>query len=246
LFPLANNALAVHDAVKKEEFMRILVGELKKEEGGDQNFDQSPFVDLYNQNALVAQSRVLSAWTVRTEVDEGGGSKKGILERTPLVSYSLSGRTIWLSLTGVGLLMLYLADRCMNPNGSDSNSVAPRSDSRPPRSSRRSGSQSDARSGSRGTRGSHSESRGSRNTNRSSRRTIVSYSDDSDQALLQQLFPSGRPNEAYMSDDETSAASSQLLGERYSASRRSQVSPTTGGGDVELANRKAPRSRRKY
>lgn len=277
LVPLANSALAVSDAMKKPEYMRALIGQMKKEEGGDQNFEKSPFAALYNDNELVAQSRVLSTWTVRTEIEEGGTSRKGLLGRSPLTSYSLSGRTIWLTLTGVGLLILYIADRCMNPNG---DSALPDgtiqhgdgSSTRPPRSARRwyGNSDSDARSGSRASRDARSDSRGSRNADSRSgskssrnadsrsgskasrntshsRRTMASYSDDSDQALLQQLFPNGRPNEAYMSDDESSIASSQLLGERYATSRRSRGSSSSVGGDVELANRRqSPRSRRKF
>mmetsp|Transcript_5572 Transcript_5572/g.9206 ORF Transcript_5572/g.9206 Transcript_5572/m.9206 type:complete len:898 (-) Transcript_5572:47-2740(-) len=267
LFPLASNALAVHGAMKKDDYMRTLVGEMKKEEGGDQNFEKSPFSALYNQNELVTQSRVLSAWTVRTEVDEGRGSRKGLLERSPLASYSLSGRTIWLTLTGFGLLILYIADRCMNPNSGTDNDAQDEQDfpdNKPPRSSRRSrySSQADSRSDGRSSRnaGSRSGSKGSSRNSRSgsrgsseSRPSMASYSDDSDQALLQSLFPNGsrsRPNEYMSDDDESSAASSQLLGEGYVSSRRSHGSSSvgagSGGGDIELANRKAPRSKRKY
>jgi hypothetical protein len=111
LYPLAHSALSVHSAIQNEHFMWALMGEMKRAEGGDQNYAKSPFNHLYNENDLITQSHVISSWTIRTEVEESASVKKSILERSPLARFSLDARTIWLGLTVVGLLLLYIADR---------------------------------------------------------------------------------------------------------------------------------------
>jgi hypothetical protein len=116
LSPLASKALTVQEAIQSAEFIRIVIGDLKRAEGGDHNFARSPFASLYNQNELLSQSRTISAWTIRTEVEESGARGKGLLDITPLTKYSLSGRTIWLTLTGLCILFLYGADRFIQPS----------------------------------------------------------------------------------------------------------------------------------
>jgi hypothetical protein len=190
LSPLANNALAVQEAIQKDEFMRILVGELKRAEGGDQYFAQSPFASLYNLNELVFQSRTISAWTIRTEIEENGSRGKGILDRTSLSKFSLSGRTIWLTLTGVCILLLYGADRFIQPNQS--------SDS--------------------WTRGSDdSNFRSPRNPSSNS---IGSENDSESVVLLRQLFPDGERESTGFFNDTSSRSSSYLVGERFVGSSR--------------------------
>jgi len=119
LRPLANDAFAIDDALKKEEFVNVLLGELKKAEGGDHNFNNSPFASLYSDSALIKGSSMLSSWTIRTEVEESSVSKKGILERTPLTNYSLSGRTIFLTLSVIGLVLLYVVERYVLPQNDE-------------------------------------------------------------------------------------------------------------------------------
>lgn len=70
LYPLANNAHAVRSILEEEDFVRRLIGELKKSEGGDKNFVNSPLQDMYINQDFVADSFLLTSWTVRTEVEE--------------------------------------------------------------------------------------------------------------------------------------------------------------------------------
>ena len=74
--PLANNSLAVQDAIKKDEFMMALVGEMKRAEGGDQNFKKSRFSTLYNQNELITQSSKSSAEHNIPNVKESKGHRE--------------------------------------------------------------------------------------------------------------------------------------------------------------------------
>jgi hypothetical protein len=81
LYPLAKSAHAVHNILEEAGFMQVLVGEMKKAEGGDMNFADSAFRDMYNKQELVAGSMVLASWTVRTEVDESYKLSMGIVPR---------------------------------------------------------------------------------------------------------------------------------------------------------------------
>merc|ERR1712232_28573 len=95
--------------------MGILLEEIKKAEDDNQDFEKSPFASLYDDNTLATDSSVLSSWTIRTEVEESTSIKKGILERSPLTKYSLTGKTIFLSLSLIGLVMMYIAERYLLP-----------------------------------------------------------------------------------------------------------------------------------
>jgi Xylanase inhibitor N-terminal len=79
LYPLANNAHAVRNILEEEDFVRRLIGELKKSEGGDKNFVDSPLQDMYNNQDFVADSLLLTSWTVRTEVEESYQAPPGIV-----------------------------------------------------------------------------------------------------------------------------------------------------------------------
>jgi hypothetical protein len=209
LSPLASNALAVQEAIQKGEFIPCLIGEMKQAEGGDQNFGESPFASLYDKNDLIAQSKTISAWTIRTEVEDRTTREKSILERSPLATYALSGRTLWLTMTGVGLLLLFIADRCMGRNDT-SEDVTNSIDGVSVRSLR---------------------------SSKSRKSNSVNYIEDSESVvLLRQLFPNGGgENASFFSDGNSSISSNKLLGEHFiNPSQGSRGSVTLG---IELASR---------
>jgi hypothetical protein len=189
---------------------------MKQAEGGDQNFAESPFASLYSQNDLITQSKTISSWTIRTEVEDRTTREKGILERSPLATYALSGRTLWLTMTGVGLLLLYIADRCTGRNDT-SEDVAHSIDGISVRSVR---------------------------SSRSRKPDSVNYSEDSESVeLLKQLFPDGGGENAnFFSDENSSVSSNKLVGERFVSS--SQGSRGSVSSDIELASRASSRKSR--
>lgn len=214
LSPLASSALAVQEAIQNAEFIRIVVGYLKRAEGGDQNFARSPFARLYNQNELLSQSRTISAWTIRTQVEENGARGKGLLDRTPLTKYSLSGRTIWLTLTGICILLLYGADRFIQPSHSSESRTRDANDG-PFRSPRIPASSS-----------------------------ISYSHDSESEVLLRQLFPDGEREFTGFFSDESSISSSSLIGERFVGSRGSRTSGSSMTVDLELASLSSSRKSR--
>lgn len=216
LSPLASNALAVQEAIQKDEFIRSLIGEMKQAEGGDQNFAESPFASLYDQTDLITQSKTICAWTIRTEVEGRTTREKSILERSPLAAYALSGRTLWLTMTGIGLLLLYIADRCMGRNET-SEHVTHSIDGVSVRSLRLSKSRT-------------SDS--------------VNFTEDSESVvLLRQLFPNGGgENASFFNDENSSISSNKLIGERFVNS--SQGSLGSVSSDIELASRASSRKSR--
>ena len=166
---------------------------------------------------------MISAWTIRTEVEKNGPRGEGILERPPLAKSSLSGRTIWLALTTLSLFVLYIADRFINLNETSKDAT-----------------EGDDLSG-RSSANPSSTDRSSTNPGSSS----TGCSADSEAALLWQLFPDGRENGTFFSDEFS--RSSKLLGERFvsSASRRSRTSASSSiTGDIELASRAPSRTPR--
>jgi len=216
LRPLAKDAFAVNDALENEQFMPMLLGEIKKAEGGDQGFDKSPFASLYTDSALIRESSVLSSWTIRTEVEESTTIKKGILERTPLTEFSLSGRTIFLSLSILGLVLMYIAERYLLPQNEEK-----------------------------------SKAEIEREKKALHKKKSASKSDSTEEQLFTQLFRphalQGRKDEGYFSNDDSSAASSTLLGESQSGGKSTSV--THDIGEIELpikkANRKPSRRRKR-
>ena len=162
------------------------------------------------------QSKTISSWTIRTEVEDRTTREKGILERSPLATYALSGRTLWLTMTGVGLLLLYMADRCMGRNDT-SEDVTHSIDGVSVRSSR---------------------------SSRSRKSDSVNYNEDSESVeLLKQLFPDGGgENASFFSDDNSVISSNKLLGERFVSS--SQESRGSVRSDIELASRASSRKSR--
>lgn len=81
LYPIAKYAHTVQNILEEAGFMQVLVGEMKKAEGGDRNFANSAFQDMYNKQELVAGSVLLASWTVRTAVDEPYKFSMGIVPR---------------------------------------------------------------------------------------------------------------------------------------------------------------------
>lgn len=204
LRPLAKDAFEVNDALEKELFMSMLLGEIKKAEGGDQSFDKSPFASLYSDTNLIRESSVLSSWTIRTEVEESTTIRKGILERTPLTEYSLSGRTIFLSLSVVGLVLMYIAERYVLPSEGKSKAEI------------------------------------EREKKALLKKKSASKADGTEEQLFTQLFRPhalhGGKDEGYFSNDDSSAASSSLLGESQSGGKSTPV--THDIGEIELPKKK--------
>jgi hypothetical protein len=71
LYPQARQAMKLHDLVETPEFIPLLVQELRKAEADQPALSQSPFQQLYGNPDLISQSKILSAWTIRTaDLDE--------------------------------------------------------------------------------------------------------------------------------------------------------------------------------
>jgi hypothetical protein len=73
LYPLAKDAVLIaQDILGRQDFMKYFVRELQNVESsrGPLEGKPTPFTPMYNQESFVAESRVVSAWTIRTQVDE--------------------------------------------------------------------------------------------------------------------------------------------------------------------------------
>ena len=95
LYPMAYDSLAVNDVFQKASFVQKLVGELRESDKKDR---KSPFMMLYNQPNLIAESQVLSSWTIRTEVEDGGVVPKTIFKPTQFGSFAVSGQAFWVGM----------------------------------------------------------------------------------------------------------------------------------------------------
>lgn len=73
LYPLAKDAVLIaQEILGRQDFMKHFVRELQNVESsrGPLEGKPTPFTPIYNHEPFVAESRVVSAWTIRTQVDD--------------------------------------------------------------------------------------------------------------------------------------------------------------------------------
>jgi hypothetical protein len=157
---------------------------------------------------------MISAWTIRTEVEENDTRGEGILERSPLAQYySLSGRTIWLALTAISLFVLYIADRIINPNETSEDAT-----------------EADDLSG-RSLANPSSTDRSSTNPGSKSTGCIA----DSEAALLRQLFPDTQEKGIF-----SSSRRDQVLLRFYTHNKKAKITPSPCRTPPNQSNKATP------
>jgi len=80
LYPLATSAMEVQEIMGSDNFVQSLLVGMRQNEEQLNVVNSSPFRAIYNQRDLAIHSRVVSSWTIRTEIDDLTRSNRGNMQ----------------------------------------------------------------------------------------------------------------------------------------------------------------------